>query len=429
MSWFQDLAGKAENILNKIDQNAATVLQQSSSRSSNVDAPATPASKSLSSATAPPPPVLLEIQSETPLPAFKRNSSSLSVASSNRSASPRPKALSLRGASPALSDGPHKPQTPPVPSAPTTSVDDGPADIEAATDAALTHQSSPSAATSRRSSVSSTRPAGHQPDTSATPPLSVDQHNELVALKIVLNEIKAERDDARHEVRSLQNDLYALQANSKLSHLEAAHAALQRSSDELAAHNESLQQSNARYVKSISELEQRLGKSVQSEAEMRSKIEWVNKEAAQAVNELQQYRSRAQSTLQLKDRLIEQLQQAQSGQAHSDETEATGTGSGTHTLELEHAQRDKSALQDELRSLADQLALARGQSASAEAEWQRQRTETEATVARLSDQLAVGQQRWQDVEGAGRAQVRELATVREELTRVQAEFAARMHAK
>lgn len=28
MSWFQDLAGKAESILNKIDQNAATVLTQ-----------------------------------------------------------------------------------------------------------------------------------------------------------------------------------------------------------------------------------------------------------------------------------------------------------------------------------------------------------------------------------------------------------------
>lgn len=28
MSWFQELAGKAENILNKIDQNAATVLHQ-----------------------------------------------------------------------------------------------------------------------------------------------------------------------------------------------------------------------------------------------------------------------------------------------------------------------------------------------------------------------------------------------------------------
>lgn len=29
MAWFQNLAGKAEDLLNKIDQNAATVLQDS----------------------------------------------------------------------------------------------------------------------------------------------------------------------------------------------------------------------------------------------------------------------------------------------------------------------------------------------------------------------------------------------------------------
>lgn len=32
MAWFQNLADKAEDFLNKIDQNAATVLNESSSK-------------------------------------------------------------------------------------------------------------------------------------------------------------------------------------------------------------------------------------------------------------------------------------------------------------------------------------------------------------------------------------------------------------
>lgn len=32
MAWFQNLAGKAEDLLNKIDQNAATVLQDSTTK-------------------------------------------------------------------------------------------------------------------------------------------------------------------------------------------------------------------------------------------------------------------------------------------------------------------------------------------------------------------------------------------------------------
>lgn len=32
MAWFQNLAGKAEDLLNKIDQNAATVLHDSTNK-------------------------------------------------------------------------------------------------------------------------------------------------------------------------------------------------------------------------------------------------------------------------------------------------------------------------------------------------------------------------------------------------------------
>ena len=35
MAWFQNLAGHAENLLNKIDQNAATVLNDGTKQTNN----------------------------------------------------------------------------------------------------------------------------------------------------------------------------------------------------------------------------------------------------------------------------------------------------------------------------------------------------------------------------------------------------------
>lgn len=37
MAWFQNLAGRAEDLLNKIDQNAATVLNESNSKLIDVE--------------------------------------------------------------------------------------------------------------------------------------------------------------------------------------------------------------------------------------------------------------------------------------------------------------------------------------------------------------------------------------------------------
>lgn len=37
MAWFQNLAGRAEDLLNKIDQNAATVLNESNSKLTDVE--------------------------------------------------------------------------------------------------------------------------------------------------------------------------------------------------------------------------------------------------------------------------------------------------------------------------------------------------------------------------------------------------------
>lgn len=230
MSWFQELAGKAENILNKIDQNAATVLQPSSSGKPD-DVP-----------------VVLEvadIAAAAVAAGFKRSASALSLSSLRTEASPKPKALSLR-ASPSLSDV-RKSTSTTTTTTVIPAVDGGGPSVsidlmndidDAEASAALV--ASTTASTSRRSSVSSSVRTDRveQPVFTAVAPTAGPNgdgsvNSEVLALKIVLNEIKAERDDARNEVRSLQNDLYTLQTSSNVADLEASCSILQDSNAEL----------------------------------------------------------------------------------------------------------------------------------------------------------------------------------------------------
>lgn len=60
-------------------------------------------------------------------------------------------------------------------------------------------------------------------------------------------------------------------------------------------------------MKSISDLELKLSKSQQSERDLVNQLDCAKRETEPTTTELQQYRSRAQSTLQMKDKIIEQL--------------------------------------------------------------------------------------------------------------------------
>lgn len=245
MSWFQDLAGKAENILNKIDQNAATVLQQGASKTDDNNATTSTMERA---------PVLFEIESEMLPPhpemgPFKKSASSISL--THKDASPKSKALSLRP-SPSLGDvQKHHPKQPALQPAAadtigsantTVSLDGG---RSTSTPQPVTFTMESSFTSSRRSSVSSAAAAAPlDPDvvvpTVAVPHVAMSLaveatasvHSELAALKIVLNEIKAERDEAKHEMRSLQSDLYNLQITSNVSAWEAKCTALQAAGEE-----------------------------------------------------------------------------------------------------------------------------------------------------------------------------------------------------
>lgn len=201
MSWFQDLAGKAENILNKIDQNAATVLHKS-------DQATEPLIGDSSNH-------LIEVKCEP-----KSGSSSLR---DDRPAGFTPKNMLSLKKSPAVKR--------PPPIEPGFTVYN---DVENIPMASTTTKSS-SNSTSRRSSLSSRGDrtvieAAEQNGvvnlsmtTSATSSVasgvgSVDP--ELSALKIILNEIKTERDECKDELETLREQINNANTRSVIKDLQ-----------------------------------------------------------------------------------------------------------------------------------------------------------------------------------------------------------------
>lgn len=258
MSWLTDLAGKAESILNKIDQNAATALQPVTTKSAH------------------PEEVLIDIRNETSsthLTPIKRTVPS--------------KKLLLRA------------------NPPDEKLDD---DI-------LTDDRRSVNSTSRRSSSSRADDGTviEVPQMSVSSALlssmkgTVGFEQELAAMKIVLCEVKSERDDLKAELESVLTQYKLTNKQSLEDELDARCEQFAVENELLANKIHNLECSNENYVKSISDLELKLSKSQQSERDLVNQLDCAKRETEQTTTELQQYRSRAQSTLQMKDKIIEQL--------------------------------------------------------------------------------------------------------------------------
>lgn len=111
--------------------------------------------------------------------------------------------------------------------------------------------------------------------------------------------------------------------------------------------SQTLETSNINYIKTISELESTISKHMQNENDLKKKLEYSKNETTLQMNELAQYRSRAQSTLQMKEKIIEQLRSGQqdSSGAEKDVIEAT------LVAELEQLKNERQNLQAEIKSL------------------------------------------------------------------------------
>ncbi|EDW83406.1 uncharacterized protein Dwil_GK22828 [Drosophila willistoni] len=271
-SWITGLADKAENILNKIDQNAATALQTDS-------------------------------------PSAAMTSSISSTQSLKTTLSPAKRPFVTNSASSVKSEG-----SPVVTKELRTKLP---------TSASFSTYSNPDTVTS-----------------------AMDTH-ELAAFKIALSEITAERDELRLRLEALNRDSenFALQQRSQ--ELETLSKTLSDERDKAVHDLNQAQSAHMAYVHSISELETNLAKLQQEYMNTAHKLQMQTKETEQQRMELQEYRSKAQRALQVKDNLIAELKAKP--QDRNSELDPPTT-SETRFLEME-----QNALKQELQHNNEEL--------------------------------------------------------------------------
>lgn len=393
MSWLQDLAGKAENILTKIDQNAATVLTRQSAEENGDVEP------------------LLEVT--TTVPAGETPLASVKL--------PAPKALSLnvkagsprgmvRSASSASHERNHFYEA------------EGGGSVK-----------SERQASSRRSSISSKRD-GTVIEFNANPVVvsgSQDSgyslEKELAATKIILAEVKSERDELKIELDSAQNQLNNAEQENKVKELEALCQALIDEKNELYVKQTSTQESNAKYIKSISELESIVSKHIQNEQELQQKLEIAKTETQNVTTELQQYRVRAHATLQLKEKMIEQLKENVIPNAMNKNPNANSEQ--IMLIELEQLKNERQNLIDEISALSGKFERSKLQWQTTEDRFNGTVRELEGKVEELQQRLNVETTKLHQLDDDLGIKQKELLSAREELVKQRTAFSVKVHEK
>lgn len=382
MSWLQDLAGKAENILTKIDKNAATVLQNPV-RPENGDVEALEPLVEVT--TSPSPRVDYGGTVSTPVAKLPTEGS--------RPSSSR----SLR-----LSAG-----------------------------SRVIPENSPSERrnSSRASSVSSKREGTViEVGSLVTGEVEVEEYpsveKELATTKIVLAEIKSERDELKVELDNVQSMLSSAECEANLRELESRYQSLIDERNELYIKLMATEESNAKYIKSISELESTISKHIQNEQEIGQKLEMAQMETANATAELQQYRIRAHATLQLKEKMIEQLKE----QTSQDGSEG-GDPERLMLMELEQLKNDRHSMQEEIAALNEKYEQGKKFWQTMEQTLRTSAFDLESRVAELQQKLSLESTKALQLQDNLNIKQKELQSAREEVTKQRTSLSVQMHEK
>lgn len=392
-TWFSDLAGKAENILNKIDQNAANVLKNELNESGK---PIEPKYKGDDQDNQ---------QNElNTLLSMKKSVSSNSLI---------------------LQRTPKKQVEITVTESPT---------INAKTPSVPDENQSLNWSQSRRSSCSS-RTEGVQTViecpidtkmTTSTHSVESASSSELSAMRIVLAEVKSEREMLQKELSDLKKQVANARTTEIIASLEEGCDRLTRDNELLTEKVSELEVNCNVYIKSISELETSVSKLRQSEADLSERLKMSQIESDRAMNELHQYRIRAQNTLQSKDELIAELKSARQQPSESDDTEMD-----VHLVKIECSElrKERDSLTEEIKMLRNQIETDREQILLLESKRREQddrikQLEQSTANAHKQDNLRIAQ-----LDDALNVQSQELAAAREEMKNQQMSYQIKIHEK
>ncbi|XP_055325732.1 golgin-84 [Sitodiplosis mosellana] len=425
-SWFSDLAGKAENILNKIDQNAASVLKNDTNDRDQ----------------------LIEVKTGDDV-----------VDNGNHE-----KKIKMANGSPAIrsitSNALKLPKTPKKTLY--TPIERQPADIEEVSikyesklnnivngdDGAKLNLPSNASNSSRRSSCSSRTEgiqtvieypiAKHSTDTlnvnggdpmqTSTGSLhsSVEDKNEMMASRIIVTQMKTERDQMKTEIADLKNQLVMAKKEDLVSEITATRDLLATDKESLQRKLDELEEANNGYVKTISQLEVSVAKMHEATMDLNEKLTLAKTETEQAVFELQQYRSRAQHTLQMKDELIAELK---SFHAKGETTDDTDIDAQCKQIELATMKQERDTFFEENNMLRNQLNANKQIIHSLESKIHEIEMRSSESEKSLSNALKQEKLKSSQLEETMRTQAKELKVVRDELKRQQTITSTKLHEK
>ncbi|XP_050334514.1 golgin-84 [Bactrocera neohumeralis] len=408
MAWISGLADKAENILNKLDQNAATALQVAATSGGDGDS-----------------------GEGSALETMRRNLSNSKL--SLKAAFSPIKAKSNINANMSTSvEGDRDVLNASYRTALPESVE--------ASDKVEWHINS--AVSSRRSSINS-RPDAVAIEVEETSPqhgllkkvategtllTGTHESQELMAFKIALNEITNERDDLKARLTKINRDNEKTAFLTKIQGLETLLQRLTEERDQAQYELGKAQGANNANAHTISELETNLAKLQQEYLETAHKLQMQMMETEQLRKELQEYRHKAQHSLQMKDNLIAELK-------------ANGVSAGSATKseeenDLRLVQMELDDLKHEHQQTVDESRTLRMQLEELRRDWQmvnEQHTtyiaSTRAAEDTLRKELRTERERLLATESEQRIQAQELAKLRQQLSNQMAAAATRLQEK
>lgn len=257
---------------------------------------------------------------------------------------------------------------------------------------------------------------------------SFSVERELTSMKLLVSELKSENSELKMEVESLQEQLKANSSALKNNDLESIVAILTDEKRDLALINQSLESSNDNYIKTISELESSIMKFQQNENELKQKLEYARNETRDINTELQNYKLRAQNQLQMKEKLIDQLKmgstQVEANGEHLDMAE-----NATLQIELEQIKNERDHLQSELNLMKKRVDESRNFIEKMEHKHRIMVSDYEDKVTILNESIRQLTLQSTNLEDEVRLQKQELLHVREEMLKQKTHMTTKLHEK
>lgn len=416
-SWFSELAGKAENILNKIDQNAANVLKtDGNGRDQLLEVKTTNN-------------IETSINHQTEIKQMLSSSNSLKLPRTPRkfaSISPDRKSVQFDGTEPIESKSMNGSEDVVVNLFSNTSNSSRRSSWSSKTEGIQTVFEYPMNKTTAQAVISKNDNTINTSTSSNSLRNAAEEKTELMATKIVLNQVKSERDQLKAEIIDLKDQLLTTQSKDIISGLTTTVDELTFERDQLQQKIFDLAASNADSSKAISDLELTVAKQHQIEVDLNEKLSWAKSEAEHATADLQQYRARAQNTLQMKDDIISQLK---SLHAKPNSEELTELDSHVKQIEWTKMKEQHDALVTEINMLREQLSESKRIIGSLEAKCQECDVRMEECEKTSSNVVKQERSRYSQLEEIFRTQTKELSAVRDELKRAQTTSSIKLHEK